>query len=189
VETGEFEPVGSNETHKCLARLIVASNVNLETAIEQGTFRLDLYYRLNVMPFYLPPLRERVEDIAPLVRGLVARYGRKFNRVVCEVSPEVMASLEALPWPGNIRQLDNVVQQAVLVSAGPELRIEHLPESVREHVMHPLHRKLERAERDIIQTALEHHDYQRARTAKFLGLSRVALFKKMRKYQLMSKPE
>src|SRR5262249_5409176 len=101
----------------------------------------------------------------------------------------VMACLEALPWPGNIRQLENVVQQAVLVSAGPELRIEHLPEAVRGHVMHPLHSKLECAERDIIQTALEHHAYRRARTAKFLGLSRVALFNKMRKYQLMSKPE
>jgi DNA-binding NtrC family response regulator len=189
VETGEFEPVGSNETQKCLARLIVASNVNLESLIEEGKFRHDLYYRLNVMSFHLPPLRERIEDIAPLVQGMVARYSRRFNRDVCEVSPEVIACLEQLPWPGNIRQLENVVQQAVLVSAGSELRIAHLPEAVREHAMYPLHSKLERAERDIIQAALEQHDYRRARTAKFLGLSRISLFKKMRKYKLMSKPK
>jgi DNA-binding NtrC family response regulator len=189
VESGEFEPVGSNQTHQCLARLIVASNVNLEAAIEHGSFRPDLYYRLNVMSFHLPPLRERVEDIAPLVRGMVARYSQKFNRDVRDVSAEVVAYLEALSWPGNIRQLENVVQQAVLVSAGPDLRIEHLPEAVREHSMLPLHSKLERVERDIIETALNQHDYRRGRTAKFLGLSRVSLFNKMRKYNLLSKPE
>jgi DNA-binding NtrC family response regulator len=135
VETGEFEPVGSNKTHKCLARLIVASGVDLEAAIEEGTFRPDLYYRLNVMPFHLPPLRERVEDIAPLVRRMVARYSRKFNRDVHDVSAEVVACLEAFPWPGNIRQLEHVVQQAVLVSAESELRIEHLPQGVRKQGM------------------------------------------------------
>jgi DNA-binding NtrC family response regulator len=181
--------VGSNETHQCLARLIVASNVNLEDAIEHGTFRSDLYYRVNVMSFHLPPLRERVEDISPLVRGMVARYSRKFKKDVRDVSAEAVACLEAYSWPGNIRQLENVVQQAVLVSAGPDLRIEHLPGTVCEDAMLPLHSKLERVERDIIQTALNQHDYQRARTAKFLGLSRVALFKKMRKYQLTSKPK
>ena len=141
VETGEFEPVGSNETHKCLARLIVASNVELEDAIEDGTFRLDLYYRLNVMSFHLPPLRERVQDISPLVRGMVARYSRKFNKDVRDVSAEAVACLEAFSWPGNIRQLENVVQQAVLVSAGPDLRIAHLPEAVREDAKRPMHSK------------------------------------------------
>jgi two-component system, NtrC family, response regulator HydG len=201
VETGEFEPVGSNETHKCLARLIVASNVDLEDAVERGTFRPDLYYRLNVMSFHLPPLRARVEDISPLVRGMVAGFSRRFKRDVHDVSAEAMACLEAFPWPGNIRQLENVVQHAVLVSAGPDLRFEHLPEAVREHALfNPksilralpevgLHSELERAEREVIQTALIRHDYQRALTAKFLGISRVALFKKMRKYNLMSKPK
>jgi DNA-binding NtrC family response regulator len=141
------------------------------------------------MSFHLPPLRERGEDILPLLQGMIARYSRKFKKDVRDASAEAVACLEAFSWPGNIRQLENVVQQAVLVSAGPDLRIEHLPEAVREDAMLPLHRKLERVERDIIQTALNQHDYRRARTAKFLGLSRVALFKKMRKYQLMSKPK
>jgi DNA-binding NtrC family response regulator len=100
------------------------------------------------MSFHLPPLRERVEDIAPLVGGMVARYGRKFKRDVRDVSAEAVACLEAFSWPGNIRELENVMQQAVLMSAGPDLRIEHLPEIVREEAMFPLHGKLERVERE-----------------------------------------
>src|SRR5262249_39530667 len=111
---------------------------------------------------------------------------------------------EAFPWPGNIRQLENVVQHAVLVSTGPDLRPDDLPEAVLKHdnaspkdrdsavraiPSLPLHGALDRAERDIIQNALVRHDYRRARTAEFLGISRVALFKKMRKYDLMSKPK
>jgi len=136
VETGEFEPVGSNQTQKCLARLIVASNVDLEDAVERGTFRLDLYYRLNVMSFHLPPLSARVEDIAPLVRRMIARFNCKFKRDVRDVSAEAVECLEAFPWPGNIRQLENVVQHALLVSTGPDLRFEHLPEVVRERFCH-----------------------------------------------------
>src|SRR5207245_1515072 len=126
IETGEFEPVGSIETQTCAARLVVASNLNLEEAVDRGKFRPDLYYRLNVMSFHLPPLRERVQDIAPLVRGMAARFTQKFNKELFDITPAAMAALEAFPWPGNIRQLENVVQQAVLVSAGPELLVQHL---------------------------------------------------------------
>jgi DNA-binding NtrC family response regulator len=200
VESGEFESVGSNETQKSLARLIVAGNVDLEEAVEGGKFRPDLYYRLSVMSFRLPPLRERVEDIAPLVRAMVARFGRRFKRDVHHVSAEAVACLESFPWPGNIRQLEHVVQHAVLVSAGPELRLEQLPGAVREHApinsnsivralpIAPLQSEIERAERELIQAALVKHHYNRVRTAKFLGISRIALYKKLRKYDLMSIP-
>ena len=83
------------------------------------------------MPFYLPPLRERIEDIGPLVHGMAARFNTKFCKGLLSIHPDVIAALEAFPWPGNIRQLENVVQQAVLVSTGPELRIEHLAPLVR----------------------------------------------------------
>jgi DNA-binding NtrC family response regulator len=126
VETGEFEPVGSNETQTCRARLMVASNLDLVAAVVSGTFRPDLYYRLDVLSLHLPPLRERVEDIAPLVRGMIARFSRKFGKVLRSISAEAHAYLESFPWPGNIRQLENVIQQAVLVSAGPELLARHL---------------------------------------------------------------
>src|SRR4029077_2598594 len=132
IETGEFEPVGSIETQMCHARLVVASNVNLEDAVERGKFRPDLYFRLNVMSFHLPPLRERVQDISPLARGMAARFNRKFHKDLFDISPQAMAALEAFSWPGNIRQLENVLQHAVLVSAGPELLPEHLPPALRQ---------------------------------------------------------
>src|SRR5262249_18572848 len=116
IETGEDEPVGSNETELCRARIVVASNRDLEEAVAGGLMRQDLYYRLNVISFHLPPLRERVEDIAPLVRGFAARFNTKFAKGLFDLHPEALAALEAFPWPGNIRQLENFVQQAVLLS-------------------------------------------------------------------------
>jgi two-component system response regulator HydG len=199
IETGEFEPVGSNETKRCTARIIVASNWDLEEAVEQGKFRQDLYYRLNVMSFHLPPLRERVQDIAPLVRGLAARFNTKFKKGLFDVSPEAMDALEGFPWPGNIRQLENFVQQAVLVSTGSELLVRHLPQQVRDYrpagrevvpVAPPgslLHNR-EMLERNVIQRALTNNGYSRSRAASALGISRVTLYKKMKKYGLMRTP-
>src|SRR5262249_8843024 len=133
IETGEFEAVGSNETKNCTARVIVASNWDLEDAVRQSKFRQDLYYRLNVMSFHLPPLRERIQDIAPLVRAMAARFNTKSRKALFDVSPQAMDALEGFPWPGNIRQLENFVQQAVLVSSGPELLFEPLPQQVRDY--------------------------------------------------------
>jgi transcriptional regulator with PAS, ATPase and Fis domain len=195
IETGEYEPVGSNETQFCKARIIVASNWNLDEAVERGRFRRDLYYRLNVMSFHLPPLRERVQDIAPLVRGMAARFNAKFRKELFDISAEAMAALEAFPWPGNIRQLDNVVQQAVLVGAGSELQFQHLPAPIQEHrtptqeaeveASDSFHENRENAERALIQQALLSCGYSRAKTASKLGISRVTLYKKMKKYGLM----
>jgi transcriptional regulator with PAS, ATPase and Fis domain len=131
VHTGEFEPVGSNETRQCKARLIVASNVDLEGAVRQGMFREDLYYRLNVFPLHLPPLRERVEDIAPLALGMIARFATRFHKELGGIHPDALAALEAYPWPGNIRQLENAVLNAVLRCTGPELLPPHLPAQLR----------------------------------------------------------
>jgi two-component system, NtrC family, response regulator HydG len=199
IETGEYEPVGSNETKICNARIIVASNWDLEEAVGRGKFRQDLYYRLNVMSFHLPPLRERVQDIAPLVRGMAARFNTKFRKDLFDVSPRALDALESYAWPGNIRQLENFIQQAVLVSSGPELLYEHLPQQVREFrptvsAMAPtaqhdslLHNR-EQLERNVIQRALANNGYSRARAASALGISRVTLYKKMKKYGLMRAP-
>jgi DNA-binding NtrC family response regulator len=196
IETGEYEPVGSNETKHCMARIIVASNWDLDDAVAQGRFRQDLYYRLNVMSFHLPPLRERVQDVAPLVRGFAARFNTKFRKDLFDVSPPAMDALEAFPWPGNIRQLENYVQQAVLISAGPELLPAHLPPQVREYrpagrsaspaaAPGSLVHNREQLERSVIQRALANNGYSRARAASALGISRVTLYKKMKKYGLM----
>jgi two-component system, NtrC family, response regulator HydG len=132
IETGAFETVGSNTTKQCAARIIVASNWDLEAAMLAGKFRQDLYYRINVLAFYLPPLRDRVRDIGPLARGLAAHYAAKYGKELFAINADALQALEAFPWPGNIRQLENVVQQAVLIGAGPELLREHLPQRVRD---------------------------------------------------------
>jgi two-component system, NtrC family, response regulator HydG len=199
IETGEYEPVGSNETKICNARIVVASNWDLEEAVSQARFREDLYYRINVLSFHLPPLRERLEDIAPLVRGMAGRFNTKFHKDLFDVSPPAMAALEAYPWPGNIRQLENFVQQAVLVSSGPELLLEHLPQLVREYSpvvstadvpARPgsLSQSREQLERDVIQRVLATGSYTKDQAASVLGISRVTLYKKIRKYSLTRRP-
>jgi DNA-binding NtrC family response regulator len=196
IETGEYEPVGSNETKRCCARIIVASNWDLQEAADRGRFRPDLYYRLNVMSFHLPPVRERVEDVGPLVRGMAARFNTKFRKELFDISPQALAALESFQWPGNIRQLENAVQQAVLVSSGHELLLDHLPQPVRDYSPpptngngHPAGESLvhnrEAVERNVIQKALASHGNSRARAAHSLGISRVTLYKKMKKYGLM----
>jgi two-component system response regulator HydG len=199
IETGEFEPVGSNETQICTARIVVASNWNLLDALEQGKFRQDLYYRLNVMSFHLPPLRERVQDVASLARGMATRYMDKFRKKLFDFHPEAMAALEAFNWPGNIRQLENAVQQSVLVSSGPEILLKHLPLPIQEYsacgaetpaviAADSLTHNREVTERSVIQRALASNGYSRARAASSLGISRVTLYKKMKKYGLMDSP-
>lgn len=198
IETGEFEPVGSIETQKCHGRLIVASNIDLEEAVERGRFRADLYFRLNVMSFHLPPLRERVQDICPLARGMAVRFSRKFNKALFDIHPEAMAALEAYSWPGNLRQLENVIQHAVLVSTGPEVCVEHLPPAIQDAALpseggedlpsESLHHQRDVIERNVIQRALMNNGYSRTRAADSLGISRVTLYKKMKKYGLMKLP-
>jgi two-component system response regulator HydG len=198
IESGEYEPVGSNETQICVARIIVASNWDLQEAANNGRFRPDLYYRLNGMAFHLPPLRERIQDIAPLVRGMAARFNTKFRKDLFTISSQAMAALETFHWPGNIRQLENAVQQAVLVSNGTELLLQHLPQPIREYLPavpdadpsrgESLFHNREVVERSVIQRALANNGNSRARAAHSLGISRVTLYKKMKKYGLMNAP-
>lgn len=198
IETGEFEPVGSNETQVCKARIVAATNWNLADAVERGTFRRDLYYRLHVISFNLPALRHRPEDIGPLVRGMVATYGTKYGKRLFGVCPEALRVLEAFPWPGNIRQLENVVQRAVLTSAGNELKLHHLSPQVLNRADLPaatlpmpggfdgtLKQTREATERANILRALEKSNQSRTRAAQMLGVSRVTLYKKMKAYKLL----
>jgi transcriptional regulator with PAS, ATPase and Fis domain len=198
IETGEYEPVGGNQTQICTARIIAASNCNLQEAIKKGGFRQDLYYRLNVMSFCLPPLRERTQDIGPLARSMASRYAQQFNKELFSISPNALAGLESYPWPGNIRQLENVMQQSVLMSTGPELLWPDLPKTIQQYVESGgfprsaaketlLHHR-EEVERCAIQRALMNSGNSRAGTASALGISRVTLYKKMKKYGLMEGP-
>ena len=131
LQEGEFERVGDTRTNKVDTRIIAATNRDLLDEIDAGRFREDLYYRLNVVPIYLPPLRERREDIAPLVEFFLKRYAEQNRREVRRVHPEAMRLLREHDWPGNVRELQNYVERAVILGDGPELTVEHLPPQLR----------------------------------------------------------
>ncbi len=131
LQEGEFERVGDNNTKKVDTRIIAATNRDLLEEIEAGRFREDLYYRLNVVPVYLPPLRERRDDIEALVMFFLGRYAEQNRREVRRVHPEAMRLLREHDWPGNIRELQNYVERAVILGTGPELLVEHLPPQLR----------------------------------------------------------
>jgi DNA-binding NtrC family response regulator len=131
LQEGEFERVGDNNTKKVDTRIIAATNRDLLEEIEASRFREDLYYRLNVVPIYLPPLRERQEDVEPLVTLFLTRYAEQNRRAVHRVHPEAMQLLRGHDWPGNVRELQNYVERAVILGTGPELTVEHLPPQLR----------------------------------------------------------
>jgi DNA-binding NtrC family response regulator len=131
LQEGEFERVGDTRTLKVDTRVIAATNRDLLDEIDSGRFREDLYYRLNVIPIYLPALRERRDDIPLLVEFFLKRYSDQNRREVRRVHPDAMALFRDHDWPGNVRELQNYIERAVVLSDGPELTIEHLPPQLR----------------------------------------------------------
>ena len=196
IETGEFEPVGSNETRRSQARLIVASNVDLKSLMECGEFRADLYYRLNVLEFHLPPLRKRLLDIVPLAIDFVAEFCAEHGILVRRIHPEFLDVLKSYHWPGNIRELKNHVRRAVLFSSDGELTPNDLPPGILRAAQDngnaavprlpaTLSEKVASTEQEILESALRAHEFRRTATARALGISRVGLYKKMKKYGLL----
>jgi two-component system response regulator PilR (NtrC family) len=195
-----FEPVGSNRTQCFEARLIAASNRDLEEEVAAGRFRSDLYYRLNVVSFYLPPLRERPEVIPPMVDRFVAEFAARNGRDLWGVSGEALGALQGYDWPGNVRELRNVIERAVALCPGPAIQLDDLPEALRSAPtaagvsgpaapLPPAEGRLadtkEKAEAARILQALQRHNNNRLRTAVELGISRMTLYKKMHRYGLM----
>jgi two-component system response regulator AtoC len=131
LQEGEFERVGDTRTIQVDTRIIAATNRDLLEEIDAGRFREDLFYRLNVVPIFLPPLRERREDIPLLVEFFLKRYGEQNRREIARVDPEAMALLCKHDWPGNVRELQNYMERAVILSEGRELTAEHLPPQLR----------------------------------------------------------
>jgi len=131
IQVREIRRVGDTKDIKTDVRLIAASNRNLEEAVQEGILREDLFYRLNVIPIQLPPLRERREDIPLLVAHFLQKFSKELGKDVRAVTPEAMAVLERYRWPGNIRELENVLERAIVLGAGDMLGIDALPESVR----------------------------------------------------------
>ena len=176
----EITRVGSTHPLHVDFRCIAATNRNLEALIEEGKFRCDLYYRLNVFQIHLPPLRERREDIPLLADHFVHKFAASMNKPILRVSPEAMAQLVRCPWPGNVRELENAVERAMVVAHEPELRPEDfslkLPGS--EHAA----RTLEDAEREHILEVLEECRGNQTLAAEVLDIDRVTLHNKLKKY-------
>jgi transcriptional regulator with GAF, ATPase, and Fis domain len=123
IEEGEFERLGSPHTIKVDVRIVASTNRNLEEEIKKGRFRQDLYYRLSVYPITIPPLRERIEDIPPLVKFYIRKFSKSHGIDISRVSKNTMKSLQEYNWPGNVRELINIIERAVIVNGGPEFRL------------------------------------------------------------------
>jgi DNA-binding NtrC family response regulator len=163
LQEGEFERVGDNSTKKVDTRIIAATNRDLLEEIEAGRFREDLYYRLNVVPIYLPPLRERRDDIEPLVLFFLSRYADQNRREMRRVHAEAMRLLREYDWPGNVRELQNYIERSVILGTGTELRIEHLPPHLRgQTAPRPTRRRSATTDAASLCTELVRHGIQTA---------------------------
>lgn len=197
METGEFEAVGSNETQKSPARLIVASNLCLETLIANQQFRSDLYYRLNVLKVALPPLRKRPEDIVAIALETIERTCATHRVREPRVHADFLAALIAYSWPGNLRELKNCIERAVLLCQDGVLVPRLLPPGVQQQagptlraiappVASTLEVQVAVSEQAVIEEALRRCGNRRSSAARELGISRVTLYNKMKKYNLLS---
>ncbi len=185
----QFEPVGGTETITVDVRVILATNEDLQKAVQMGRFRQDLYYRINVINIELPPLRERVTDIPLLAEHFLCRICQEMGRPVKTLSDEALAALQAYRWPGNVRELQNVLERAVLLGRHQTITLEDLPPEVAAALSPtyansdtaPLKQALQLPERQIILQMLELHNWNRQETARALGINRTTLYKKMRR--------
>ena len=199
-----FEPVGSGVGQPLRARLIAASNTPLDAEVAAGRFRPDLYFRIHVVAFFLPPLRDRQASIAPLAYQFLVETAARNRADVRGMSPGAVRALEHYGWPGNFRELRNVIERAVALCAGPDVQLADLPEALAgfaglldtmptgnpaaqaaSRATVTLVETRARAERKRIQEALVKHQNNRRRAAAALGISRMALYKKLHKYGLM----
>jgi len=189
LEDGTFRRVGGTNEHRVNVRIIAASNKDLGRLVQEGNFRRDLYYRLKVIPIYLPPLRNRVTDIRPLAEHFVARYANHMGRRQSYLSAEAVELLEAHAWPGNVRELENAIERALIFCQGPELRPADLP---LEACAPPANEfglpgvggdmSLVAVETKHILSVLEHCHWNRTRAARELGIGYNTLWRKMNKY-------
>jgi len=193
----EFERLGSNQTIKVDVRVIAATNRDLEEALRKKSFREDLYYRLNVVAIFLPPLRERREDIAPLIEFFLKRYSEKNRRAMPKISREARDLLLRYNYPGNVRELENIIERSMVVSRGDTITTQDLPfqvlEDPKEGGFHleaegkSLTATLSQVERDLIIKALNKHGGVQTKAAQSLGLSERVLRYKIQKYGLFTK--
>ncbi len=198
-----FEPVGSTETIEVDVRVVLATNQSLEKLVAQGRFRMDLFYRINVVQFELPPLRDRLNDIPLLAEHFIEKYCREHEKLVTGISTEAMQSLQRYPYPGNVRELENAIERAVVLSRRPTIELADLPPNIQDQSAPmirpgdqegpiedgpwepiPLSEALKEPEKRIIVKALEANGWNRQATADQLQINRTTLYKKMKQYGL-----
>ncbi len=194
----EFQRVGGNKEIRVDVRIIAATNKDLKDEVDTGTFREDLYFRLNVVHLQVPPLRDRKDDIPFLVAHFLDKYREKLGRPVTDVDPEVMSSFYRYRWPGNVRELENVVQRALVLCKGKTLCLEDLPSDLKETsesdddpgkflaLGKGLAETLDAIEETMIKQALKNGNYVQAKAARALGISRSNLQYKMKKYGIIT---
>ena len=205
LQDGELTRVGGSEVIKTDVRVLAASNVDLKRAVELGSFRQDLFYRLSVFPIKLPSLRERPEDIHPLVIHFLEHYKQKTNRFVSGISKDALQALITYDWPGNVRELENAIERAVIIASGRAIELEDLPEAISKIALQERDRiKVERAkaasegrtttfeitvpssmeeiERQAIEATLDYTGGDKSHAAKALGIGRKTLYRKLEQY-------
>ena len=205
LQDGEITRVGGSQVIKSDVRVIAASNIDLEKAAADGTFRTDLYYRLSVFPVTLPSLKERIEDIHPLVFHFLERYKEKTGRFVSGISKEALRALINYEWPGNIRELENAIERAVIIASGREITLDDLPESISKKAGEAFaHARQERAraagenrsigieidlpatmdeiEKQVIEATLDYTQGDKSRASRLLNIGRKTLYRKLDQY-------
>ena len=192
IQDKSFDRVGGVKTIKVDIRIIAATNQDLQSAVQSGKFRSDLFYRLNVVPIHIPPLRERKDDLIPLVGYFLKIFTAKYCKKINNVSPEVMATFSNYDWPGNIRELENVLERMVLMSETDTLTLDQLPAEIRGAIStveaSTLKEKVDiisqMTEKQMIIDTLNKTNQNRTKAAKLLGISRRTLQNKIKEYGL-----
>jgi DNA-binding NtrC family response regulator len=187
IEEREFERLGGRRTVKVDARLIALTNVDLDDAVRRRAFREDLFYRLNVVRLHVPPLRERREDIEELARALLKSYATKHGRAIKGISSDALSVLKSYEFPGNVRELANTIERALIVAEGKKVEVVDLPESLCASAAmqkRAKHRQtLAELEADYISETLEFAKGNKSEAARLLGISRKNLYEKLARYK------
>jgi len=194
LEESSFTRLGGNRQIKVNIRVIAATNKDLTKATEEGKFREDLFYRLNVVPVRIPPLRERKEDILPLALFFVEEFNRELKRSYKGISQEAARAMMNYPWPGNVRELKNIMERAMSLYVAEEIQFTHLPVEIRNYQRNSKDRiieetlpqdsflTLEQLEKKYIEKVLEHTDNNKTKTAEILGIHPTSLFRKLKSW-------
>jgi len=187
----EIRPLGSNERIKFEARIIAATNQDLEAAIKRGAFRKDLFFRINVVSIKMPSLRDRKEDVPSLVQHFLGRFGNE--KTVAQVSDEALARMMSYDWPGNVRELENCIQRAVSLGSGAFIQMQDLPSAMLYHLARQSSSRqdltsLQALEQQAIRQALQATGGDRVRAAKLLGIGKTTIYRKLKEYGIDVNP-